>query len=494
MKIKILSILVFALILTIFGFLISKEKEKNTSQDQCLSCHSDLSDNLQVPAKAYTKDIHYLKGVTCAGCHGGDASTDDMDESMNKQKGFLGDLKGPDRYKACVKCHSDEKQMKKYNSSIPTNQFENLKFSVHASSSDKLYFIADCITCHSVHDIAAVKDPMSTVYTTKIPALCGSCHSNPSYMKKYNPKLPTDQVAKYNTSVHGQKIAQGDVNVAECVSCHGNHGIKPVKDPKSSVYPLNIPQVCSKCHSDTVRMAKYHIPTNQYTLFTTSVHGKALLEKQDLNAPSCNSCHGNHGATPPDVESISNVCGTCHSLNADLFSKSPHKKAFDSLNVPECETCHGNHGIQPVSDNMLGVQEKSVCIKCHKDGDNGYIAAKLMKEMIDSLKFKDSTVIRILNEATEKGLDVSDAVFSMKDLKQIFIQTTTNVHLVSMKDFKETIQPGYDLVNKSDKIGIAAIHDFYFRREGLGILTIIVTILVVALYFKIKKIEKNKKV
>ncbi len=68
-----------------------------------------------------------------------------------------------------------------------------------------------------------------------------------------------------------------------------------------------------------------------------------LLEKGDLSSPSCNDCHGNHGAVPPGVESISKVCGTCHVLNMELFEQSPHKKAFDENDYPECESCHGNH-------------------------------------------------------------------------------------------------------------------------------------------------------
>ncbi len=64
--------------------------------------------------------------------------------------------------------------------------------------------MADCITCHSVHDIKSVKDPASKVYPTRITELCGSCHSSAEFMKLYNPALPIDQVAKYRTSVHGR--------------------------------------------------------------------------------------------------------------------------------------------------------------------------------------------------------------------------------------------------------------------------------------------------
>ena len=91
------------------------------------------------------------------------------------------------------------------------------------------------------------------------------------------------------------------------------------------------------------------------------------FKKNDIGAPACNSCHGNHAATPPGVESISKVCGTCHALNAELFSSSPHKKAFDQQNLPECETCHGNHEIIIASDKLLGIAPEAVCSKCHTE-------------------------------------------------------------------------------------------------------------------------------
>ena len=36
-------------------------------------------------------------------------------------------------------------------------------------------------------------------------ALCGTCHSNVDRMRQY--QIPTDQYAKYWTSVHGQRLA-----------------------------------------------------------------------------------------------------------------------------------------------------------------------------------------------------------------------------------------------------------------------------------------------
>ena len=41
----------------------------------------------------------------------------------------------------------------------------------------------------------------------QIPQLCSSCHSNPTYMRQYNPSLRTDQLDQYHTSMHGKRLA-----------------------------------------------------------------------------------------------------------------------------------------------------------------------------------------------------------------------------------------------------------------------------------------------
>ena len=78
-------------------------------------------------------------------------------------------------------------------------------------------------------------------------------------------------------------------------------------------------------------MGKYNIDINVYQDFSNGVHGVALLENRDIGAPSCNDCHGNHGATPPGINSISNVCGMCHVSNVNFFKESTMGEAFNEM-------------------------------------------------------------------------------------------------------------------------------------------------------------------
>ena len=163
-------------------------------------------------------------------------------------------------------------------------------------------------------------------------------------------------------------------------------------------------------------MKTFNIPTDQFAKYQKSVHGKAVFEKQDLSAPVCNDCHGNHGATPPGIESISKVCGSCHALNAELFSASPHKKAFDEKKYPECETCHGNHEILIAKDQLLGVGKGAICLKCHSENENqkGYFIAKEMKKLTDSLIVSDSVANSMVFQAEQRGMDVEELKFKLK--------------------------------------------------------------------------------
>lgn len=212
------------------------------------------------------------------------------------------------------------------------------------------------IGCHDCHggnpamELAEDVDSMSEEYGFKprpdrlgIPEFCGSCHSDAQFMKQFNPQVRVDQLAEYWTSTHGKDVAAGDSTPAVCTDCHGFHGILPVSSPKSPVFATNVPTTCGRCHSDALMMTSYGHPSDTQELFTQSVHGAALLERGDTAAPACNDCHGNHGAAPPGVKSVSLVCGQCHARESKLFRASFKHDLFNDLDVPECIICHDNH-------------------------------------------------------------------------------------------------------------------------------------------------------
>ncbi len=357
-----------------------------------------------------------------------------------------------------------------------------------------------CVGCHGGDPTADdPEDAMSpargfrgTPEKSAVPALCGHCHANPTFMKRFNPNLPTDQLAQYRTSVHGKRAAAGDTNVAVCSSCHGAHGIRRHTDPRAPVYPTHVVDTCAKCHADTKLMASYGIPTNQVADYKESVHWKALSQGNDLSAPTCNDCHGSHGATPPGVESVSHVCGTCHPRNMDLFSASPHGAAFAELDLGACEACHSNHRIVAPSDDWLRVSDGGgVCVTCHAADDKGGKTAEALYHALHAATLEDTDANLEVDRATSAGMLMEDARESLQGSHQEIIKARTQVHSVSVKAVKDHTDAALTAARKALGDSHAAFAELRYRRRGLLVALGIILLAIAAVMLKIRQIDSE---
>jgi predicted CXXCH cytochrome family protein len=312
-------------------------------------------------------------------------------------------------------------------------------------------------------------------------------------MKRYNPTLRVDQLAEYASSVHGRRLRElGDPKVATCASCHPAHSIRPPSDPTSSVHPLRVADTCGHCHADAKYMADYKIPTDQLQKYKTSVHFKALTAKGDLSAPTCNKCHGNHGAVPPGINWVGNVCGQCHTVQGDLFKKSVHAKAFEQMGTPGCATCHENHGIQETTDQMLGLGDKAVCAGCHAAGDKGGTGAGEMRALVDSLAGESQKARAILLQAERAGMEVSQAQFDLNGAREALVKARAAVHAFKVDAVKKEVEPGLTISAKAYARGVRALEELGFRRKGLAVSLVIILALIGGLIVKIRQIERRK--
>ncbi len=357
-----------------------------------------------------------------------------------------------------------------------------------------------CVDCHggdSKIDVPLVEyrkamDPQKGFVgrppKVTIPALCGKCHSNPKVMRYFNPNFPTDQEDQYKLSQHGQLLAKGDKKVATCINCHNYHGIRPINDPKSPVYPTNLIYTCGNCHSNAEYMKEYNIPTDQVIKYRKSVHAYALYKKGDLSAPVCNDCHGTHGPVQPKPGAIINVCGQCHVNNWQLFIESPHKNAFLELNYPACEICHGNHDIPAPSDKLIGIQPGSICLDCHSDDSPGYKAAAEMRNAIDKLSNAILKAEEKVVKARKAGMEVSEQEFILRDAKQALTESRVLIHAFNANRIINKTKEGTSLADQAYKAGLYALAEMQIRRKGLAASIIIIAIISFALFIKIKKL------
>jgi predicted CXXCH cytochrome family protein len=326
---------------------------------------------------------------------------------------------------------------------------------------------------------------------TEIPQLCAKCHGSPDFMRRYRPQQRVDQFELYKTSVHGKRLAAGDETVATCIDCHSVHDIRAVKDSQSPVHPLRLPDTCGRCHADARKMAKYKIPTNQLAEYKTSVHWNALAKRADLSAPNCASCHGNHGAKPPEVESVSAVCGSCHVLFAQNYEKSVHQPIFSAASGGGgCVVCHSNHGIRQPSVAMLA-GPKAVCSGCHDAGSAGAKTAGQMAQMLEGLDAALTRSENTLTQADKYGMEVSEAQVKLMEGREDLVKARLTMHSFRIEEMRTPINGGMAVAAETLRAGQTALHDKDVRRMGLATSVFFIAITIAAIWLLIRRLERN---
>jgi hypothetical protein len=325
-------------------------------------------------------------------------------------------------------------------------------------------------------------------------------------MRQY--QLPTDQLAKYQASVHGQRLLTAkDTRVAICTDCHGIHDVKKASDPTAAVYPLNVPKLCSTCHADQRLMDPYGIPTDQYAVYQGSVHGKALLVDQDLRAPNCASCHGSHDAKPPNSSEVVGVCGKCHTATQALYEQSLHSR----LEVgPKCWTCHGTHDVaQPDesrffhpsspdldcttchnpsdrtlilnADRFANDQDRR-CDTCHHEGSILYSQAQGIHNALDAANTAYLAAQARIAEAAGAGMIVSDADVTLSAAKTALIRGRAEVHTTRLSAVAALTDEASAKAAEAREFADVKLQESLFRRQAMVVVLGIILVNVLALY------------
>jgi hypothetical protein len=256
----------------------------------------------------------------------------------------------------------------------------------------------DCFSCHDDPELRSDRGKLlhvdPEVFQNSIHGEndleCGDCHYDLSDVEDFPHDAPLDPVdcsmchddesEDYETSIHGIDFAKGDPSVPNCSTCHGTHDIRRAGDPKSSVYPLNLVKVCTKCHTDTKIVAEHNLPSvERIKNYESSVHMLALTEKGLAVSAACNDCHGSHKIKPPDnPESSANrlnipkTCAQCHQGIYQSYLESVHGQDYLKGNddVPICTDCHGEHSIKAHTSpdsTVYSTHIAEICSNCHEN-------------------------------------------------------------------------------------------------------------------------------
>ena len=224
--------------------------------------------------------------------------------------------------------------------------------------------------------VAALCAVLAWAATAAAAEQCGVCH-------------PESRVA-FAESIH----ADEDVT---CVDCHGGDpasrrteaahrgGFRALDDR------LEIPELCAGCHADLERMRPYNLPVDQYAVYQTSQHGRAIA-RGERRAAICTDCHGSHRVlgpanpeSPVSHRKLVDTCGRCHAdaglmaafdldpTVVDKYRAGVHGRALlegGRSAAPDCSSCHGVHGAAPPG---FGDVDK-VCGGCHAETRSAYLA------------------------------------------------------------------------------------------------------------------------
>jgi hypothetical protein len=322
-------------------------REEYTKVD-CGKCHDDIQ-------KLYVECLHgkaHAKGdplaPNCQDCHGNHDILPVKDHNS-----AVAPMKIPF---LCGRCHREGTpvQLQRH---IPEDRIlENYTESIHGEALllKGLVVAPTCISCHSAHRILPHTDPRSTISRNNIAATCTQCHAE---IETVHRKIIRGELWEKQSHVlpacvdchqpHEIRKVYYDYGMADrdCLSCHDNPNIKSSVDGRSlfvnyselkSSRHENI--ACSQCHSE-VNVSK-HRPC------------ETILHKVD-----CTSCHAEIG-----VQYAKSTHGTLHANN--------------DINAPTCEECHGTHGIlgklNPQSK-TFATNIPSLCAKCHREGEKAAV-------------------------------------------------------------------------------------------------------------------------
>jgi len=135
--------------------------------DTCGMCHAEV-------VEQYRASVHgqaVARGVTqaplCTDCHG--------EHKIIKPENEASPVNAAHISATCGSCHGDVRLTKKFG--LPSDRIVSFESSYHGLAAKAgSQTVANCASCHGVHNILASSDPKSTINPKNLPKTCGKCH------------------------------------------------------------------------------------------------------------------------------------------------------------------------------------------------------------------------------------------------------------------------------------------------------------------------------
>jgi hypothetical protein len=133
----------------------------------CGACHLEAYAQYRASIHGAGAEDGNVDVPVCTGCHSEHGILSRKDPSSST---YVANVSG-----MCARCHAAEAIVGKYG--IEAGQVDSYDESYHGVSiraGDRT--VANCASCHGIHNIRSPEDPASSVHIDNIPQTCGKCH------------------------------------------------------------------------------------------------------------------------------------------------------------------------------------------------------------------------------------------------------------------------------------------------------------------------------
>ncbi|HYM09914.1 MAG TPA: cytochrome c3 family protein [Bryobacterales bacterium] len=135
--------------------------------DTCGMCHSDIAQQYKASVHGQALERGVSAAPLCADCHGEHSIEGPRPESSPVNSRHIRET--------CARCHGDIRLSRRFN--LPADRVVSFDASFHGMAAKTgALAVANCASCHGVHNILPSSDPRSTIHPKNLPATCGQCH------------------------------------------------------------------------------------------------------------------------------------------------------------------------------------------------------------------------------------------------------------------------------------------------------------------------------
>jgi cytochrome b subunit of formate dehydrogenase len=136
--------------------------------DTCAICHSEVVEQFKTSVHALALQRGETEAPLCTDCHGAHTIQKHTSEASPVSAGRIRET--------CGSCHGNVRLSARFG--MPIDRLVSYDASFHglaAKSGNET--VANCASCHGVHNILPSSDPKSTVYPKNLAQTCGKCHT-----------------------------------------------------------------------------------------------------------------------------------------------------------------------------------------------------------------------------------------------------------------------------------------------------------------------------